>query len=227
VLVTPAPAPEPVPPDGAPGAPVADGAGVPDGVHEPLDRILTLPNVITTGRLLFLPLYLWLLLGKDDPLAAAVLLAALGATDWCDGYVARHTGQVSKLGKVLDPTADRIMFFVAIGGIIASGRVPLWFCLVVLVREVVVAAITVTITAMGAKPVDVTWFGKAGTFLLMFAFPLLLAGSADLAIAPLLLAAGWGCGLPGIALSYYAAFRYVPLWRVNLREGRAARRAAA
>ena len=222
--VTPAPAPEPVPPDGAAPAPASDA---PDGVHEPLDRILTLPNVITTGRLLFLPLYLWLLLGQDDPLAAAALLAALGATDWCDGYVARHTGQVSKLGKVLDPTADRIMFFVAIGGIIASGYVPLWFCLVVLVREVVVAAITVTITALGAKPVDVTWVGKAGTFLLMFAFPLLLAGAADVSFAPVLTVAGWGCALPGVVLSYYAALRYVPLWRVNLREGRAARRAAA
>ena len=222
--VTPAPAPEPVPPDGAAPAPASDA---PDGVHEPLDRILTLPNVITTGRLLFLPLYLWLLLGQDDPLAAAALLAALGATDWCDGYVARHTGQVSKLGKVLDPTADRIMFFVAIGGIIASGYVPLWFCLVVLVREVVVAAITVTITALGAKPVDVTWVGKAGTFLLMFAFPLLLAGASDVSFAPVLTVAGWGCALPGVVLSYYAALRYVPLWRVNLREGRAARRAAA
>jgi cardiolipin synthase len=205
----------------------ADGVDGPDGVDGSLDRILTVPNVITTGRLLFLPLYLWLLLGQQNRLAAAALLAAMGATDWCDGYVARRTGQVSNLGKVLDPTADRILFFVGIGGIMIDGSVPLWFCGVVLGREVVVAAITVVITALGAKPVDVTWFGKAGTFGLMFAFPLLLAGAAEGPLGPVLTALGWVAGLPGLVLSYYAAVLYVPKWRVNLREGRAARRAAS
>lgn len=210
--------PEPAPPGGA--------STPPDGVHEPLDRVWTLPNVITTGRLLFLPLYWWLLVGQGNRAAAAAVLALMGATDWCDGYVARHTGQVSRLGKVLDPTADRVMFFVGIVGIIVDGAVPLWFCLVVLGREVVVAAITVVITVLGAKPVDVTWFGKAGTFGLMFAFPLLLAGASDLSVAPVFTALGWLAGIPGLVLSYYAAVLYVPLWRENLRAARASRRAA-
>lgn len=210
--------PEPTSPEG--------GATPPDGVHEALDRVWTLPNVITTGRLLLLPLYWWLLVGQGNRAGAAAVLAVMGATDWCDGYVARHTGQVSKLGKVLDPTADRIMFFVGIVGIIVDGAVPLWFCLVVLGREVVVAAITVVITVLGAQPVEVTWFGKAGTFGLMFAFPLLLAGASDLAIAPVLAALGWLAGIPGLVLSYYAAVLYVPLWRENLRAARVARRAA-
>jgi cardiolipin synthase len=200
--------------------PVPDDA-VPPGEGD-LDRILTIPNAITVVRLGLLPVYLWLLFAQDNRVAAACLLAALGATDWCDGYIARHYNQVSNLGKVLDPTADRLLFFVGIGGIIAAGGAPLWFCIAVLVREVTVAAITVTITAMGAKPVDVTWFGKAGTFGLMFAFPLFLGGSSDAAIAPICTALAWVAGIPGIILSYYAAFRYVPLWRANLAEARAA-----
>ncbi len=89
-------------------------------------RILTVPNVITLVRLACLPLYLWLLLGRDNNAAAAVLLAALGATDWVDGYVARHFNQVSELGKILDPVADRLLFFVGIGGILAVGRRAAW-----------------------------------------------------------------------------------------------------
>lgn len=207
---------------GSSGASAVDGAAV---VDPRLDRILTVPNVITLVRLLCLPVFWWLLFSQQNRVAAAALLSVLGATDWVDGYIARHFGQVSNLGKVLDPTVDRLLFFVAIVGIIIDNSAPRWFCFLVLVREVVVAGITVVITALGAKPVDVTWFGKAGTFSLMFAFPLFLAGSSDLAIAPIFTAAAWIAAVPGLVFSYYAAFRYIPLWRVNLREGRA-RRAA-
>lgn len=190
------------------------------------DRLLTVPNLITVGRLAFLPLYLILLLSNDDRVAAAILLGVLGATDFLDGYVARHFNQVSSIGRLLDPTADRILFFVGIGGIIAVSGAPLWFAITVLVREVVVATITVTLTALGAEPVNVTWFGKAGTFALMFAFPCFLAGSSDTAVAPVFQVLGWVWGLPGLALSFYAAYRYIPMWSRALREGRA-RRAAA
>lgn len=211
-----------------PPVPLSDDAPAAAADPEPdpgLDRILTVPNVITLIRLLCLPVFWWLLFSQQNRAAAAALLAVLGATDWVDGYIARHFDQVSSLGKVLDPTADRLLFFVAIVGIVLDGSAPRWFCFVVLAREVVVASITVVITALGAKPVDVTWFGKAGTFGLMFAFPLFLAGSSDLAIAPLFTAAAWIAAVPGLVFSYYAAFRYVPLWRANLREGRL-RRAA-
>ena len=83
------------------------------------------------------------------------------------------------------------------------------------------------ITALGAKPVDVTWFGKAGTFSLMFAFPLFLAGSSDAALAPLFTALAWIAVPPGLVFSYYAAYCYVPQWRANLRDGRARRAAQA
>ena len=81
------------------------------------------------------------------------------------------------MGKVLDPVADRLLFFTAIVTIIIAGDAPLWFCIAVLVREVVVAVATLVLAALGARRIDVTWFGKAGTFGLMFAFPLFLAGA--------------------------------------------------
>jgi len=193
--------------------------------HGDPGRILTIPNLITLARLLCLPVFVWLLFARDDRVGAAVLLAVLGATDWCDGYIARHFNQVSNVGKILDPTADRVLFFVAISGILIADAAPRWFCIVVLVREVTVAAITVVITALGAKPVSVTWFGKAGTFGLMFAFPLFLAGSSDAGLAPIFTAAAYVAAVPGLVCSYYAAFLYVPEWRVNLREGRARRSA--
>jgi cardiolipin synthase len=204
------------------------GAGAQRSGAQPqadLDRIITIPNVLTLVRLLCLPVFWWLLFTQDNRLAAGILLAVLGATDWCDGYIARHFNQLSNFGKVFDPTADRLLFFVAIAAIIIDGSAPLWFCVAVLVREVLVAAVTVTVTALGAQPVAVTWFGKAGTFALMFAFPLFLGGASDAAIAPLLEALAWVAAVPGLVFSYYAAFGYIPRWRDNLRDGRA-RRAA-
>ena len=81
-------------------------------------------------------MFLCLLFGRDDRAAAAWLLAVLGATDWVDGYIARHFDQVSELGKILDPVADRLLFFVGVGGILIDGRCPVWFAVAVLVREV-------------------------------------------------------------------------------------------
>ena len=98
-----------------------------------------MPNVISVVRLACLPLFLWLLFGRDNRAAAAALLAVLGATDWIDGYIARHWNQVSDLGKILDPVADRLLFFVGVGGILVDGAVPVWFAWAVLVREVLVA----------------------------------------------------------------------------------------
>src|SRR4051794_27310564 len=142
------------------------------------DRILTVPNLITLVRLSCLPVFVWLLLGQENQAAAAALLATLGATDWVDGYVARHFHQVTTLGKVLDPVADRLLFFTAIVTIIISGDAPLCFCSAVLAREAAVGVATVVLAALGARRIDVTWFGKAGTFGLMFAFPLFLAGAS-------------------------------------------------
>ncbi len=198
-----------------------------DADEEGLDRILTVPNILTLIRLLCVPLFLWLLFAEDDRAAAAVLLAVLGSTDWVDGYVARHYGQVSNLGKILDPTADRIMLIVAVGAIVVDGSVPGWVAGVVLVREVLVGITAVAISVIGATRIDVTWVGKAGTFCNMFAFPMFLGGASDLAIADGLEIGAWCFVLPGMALSWYAAAGYVPLAAQAVREGRAARAAHA
>lgn len=185
-----------------------------------LDRIATVPNAITVLRLACLPLFLWLLFGEDDRASAAWLLGAIGVTDFLDGYVARHFDQASNLGKILDPVADRLLFFVGAGGILVDGSVPTWFAVVVLARETLVAAATLGLAALGARRIDVTWFGKAGTFGLMMAFPLFLAHESSLGWWQ-----GWAwiTGIPGLVLSLYAAVLYVPIAGAALREGRAER----
>lgn len=188
------------------------------------ERVVTLPNLITLVRLACLPVFLWLLFGLEDRAAAGWLLAALGITDWVDGYLARHLGQTSELGKVLDPVADRMLFLVGAGGILVDGSVPPWFGIVVLIRETLVGGTTVVLAMLGARRIDVTWWGKAGTFGLMMAFPLFLASHADLSWSDIADELAWATGAPGLALSLYAAVTYVPIARRALAEGRAARR---
>jgi cardiolipin synthase (CMP-forming) len=182
-----------------------------------LDRILTVPNVITVVRLCLLPVFLWLLFARDDRAYAAWLAAFLGTTDFLDGYIARHFHQESNLGKVLDPVADRLLFFVVGGGILVDGSVPWGFAVAVLAREVLVAGGTLALAAMGASRIDVTWFGKAGTLCLMIAFPLFLAHESALEWPQWI---AWAWGLLGLVLSWYAAVLYVPMARTALREGR-------
>jgi cardiolipin synthase len=201
----------------------------PDGAEEAVDtsRILTVPNVISLVRLLCLPLFVYLLFGRDNRAAAAVLLAVLGATDWIDGYIARRYHQVSDLGKILDPVADRLLFFVGVTCILIDGSVPVWFAVMVLVREAVVAITTVVLGLLGARRIDVTWWGKAGTFGLMFAFPLFLASESTVSWADTAGVLAWLTGIPGLVCSYIAWALYLPLGLKALREGRADRAALA
>ena len=159
----------------------------------------------------------------DDRWAAGWVLFLIGSTDWLDGYLARRLGQVSNVGKVLDPVADRLLFFVGVGSIIIDGSVPLWFAVAVLVREVAVAVGTLALAALGATRIDVTWYGKAATFALMGAFPAFLVGASDHATADGFRILAWTVGLPGLALAYWSALLYVPLGRKALAEGRTAR----
>jgi cardiolipin synthase len=185
------------------------------------DGVLTIPNVVSVVRLACVPLFLYLLFGRDNRAAAAYMLGALGATDWIDGYIARHFHQVSTLGKVLDPVADRIMLGVGIIAIMIDGSLPLWIGWLTLLREVLISAAVVVLAALGARRIDVTWAGKAGTFALMFAIPLFLGSHADnLGWQGLAGFLAWVCVIPGLILSWYAAIMYLPLSRVALREGR-------
>ena len=187
------------------------------------DRVLTLPNAVTVARLCLLPLFLWLLLGEHERYAAAWVLGVMGATDWVDGYLARHLHQVSAVGKVLDPVADRLLLLGGVAAILAVGAAPVWVAVVALAREGVVAAATVTLAAVGARRIDVTWFGKAGTFGLMVAFPLFLVGHSSAGWRGPAEVCAWVAAVPGMCLGVYALVLYVPLARQALTEGRAGR----
>lgn len=183
-------------------------------------RPFTIPNAMSVVRLLCVPWFVWLLFEADDRLGAAVLLGVLGATDWVDGWFARRFDQVSELGKILDPTADRLLMVTAVVSTWIDGSVPAWFAIVTLVREVLVSVAALVLGAMGASRIDVTWWGKTGTFFLMFAYPLLLAGASDSGIAEAFRVLGWLCAIPGLAIAWYAAATYVPLAREALGDGR-------
>jgi cardiolipin synthase len=186
----------------------------------PIDRIWTVPNVISVVRLMMIPVFLYLLFGRDNRAAAAGLLAFLGATDWVDGYIARHFDQTSTLGKILDPTADRLLLLVSVGAIIIDGAIPPTVAGLVLFREGAVAIAALVLAAMGARRIDVTWYGKAGTFGLMFAIPFFLASESTVGWRDTAEVLAWLCVIPGLVFGYIAAIQYIPLGRAALREGR-------
>ena len=181
----------------------------------------TVPNAITVARLLAVPVFLWFLFARDNRAAAAWILAVIGVTDWTDGYVARRFDQVSDVGKILDPVADRVVLLVTVGALLVDGAVPAWVAVLALVREAAVSVMGLTLGAMGARRIDVTYVGKTGSCLLMIAFPLFCAGSSTLSYAGLAQAVGWITAVPGLAISYYAALGYVPLARRAMAAGRA------
>ena len=179
----------------------------PEDVEVGVDRILTVPNVITLVRLACVPVFVWLLFGAHHQTASAVLLAVLGATDWVDGFVARRWHQVSTLGKVLDPTADRVLVGTAVISVIVVGAVPLWFGLLTVVREVLVSAAVLLLAALGAQRIDVLWVGKAGTFGLMFAYPTFLVAHGHAGWQHPVEIVAWLSAVPALTLAWIAADR--------------------
>lgn len=176
-----------------------------------LSGIWTVPNAFTFARLLCLPLFLYVLFGLEERMWAAWLLGALGATDWVDGKLARRLNQISEFGKVFDPTVDRLLFIVAITAIVVDGSMPLWFAVAVLAREILVGAMMVVATFVFHMPrIDVTYWGKLATFLLMFAVPGFLMGNSDIAGADWFTVAAWILGIPGLVLSYWTGVAYIP-----------------
>ncbi|HWF23714.1 MAG TPA: CDP-alcohol phosphatidyltransferase family protein [Acidimicrobiales bacterium] len=185
-----------------------------------LGRILTAPNLITMVRLACIPLFLWLLFGAHRQTAAAILLAVLGATDWVDGHVARRFHQVSTLGKVLDPVADRILVGTSVIAIIVYGAVPVWFGVATVAREAVVSVAVLVLASLGAKRIDVLWVGKAGTFALMFSYPAFLLGHGTAHWQTPIRDIAWVTGIIGLVLAWIAAGSYIPVARQALAEGR-------
>ncbi|HEY3724493.1 MAG TPA: CDP-alcohol phosphatidyltransferase family protein [Acidimicrobiia bacterium] len=191
--------------------------------------VWTIPNAISLARLAGVPVFLWLLLGEDRPVAAGILFAVLGATDWVDGYIARHFDQGSEVGKILDPVSDRVMLIAGAIGLLLSGDVPLWVGVLVLAREAALSVVTLILAAAGARRIDVQWVGKAGTLALMFALPgFVLVSALDAgALRDVIEVVTWLFTIGGLVLSYYAAARYVPMARAALADGRAAREVSA
>ncbi|MET0830983.1 MAG: CDP-alcohol phosphatidyltransferase family protein [Acidimicrobiia bacterium] len=128
--------------------------------------IVTIPNLVSLVRLLLVPLFLWLLLGADEVAAAGWLLAVIGSTDWVDGYLARRLGQVSEVGKMLDPVADRLAVVAAVIGGLIAGVLPGWFVWGLIVREVVVGALALYLGLRVGRRLEVRWLGKTATLVL-------------------------------------------------------------
>lgn len=206
-------------PDDA-AAPSEDAAALPDGPGAHADRVLTLPNAVTTLRLLGVAVFCWLLFGAGRQTAAAVLLGVLGATDWVDGQLARRLHQVSTVGKVLDPAADRVLVGTAVISVIAHGAVPLWFGVLTLAREVLVSGTVVALAALGARRIDVLWIGKAGTFGLMVAYPAFLLSHGTAGWQVPFRDVAWVAGGLGLVLAWFAAVAYLVPARRALAEGR-------
>lgn len=168
-----------------------------------------MPNAISAVRLACVPVFLWLLFGPGDTVAAASLLAFLGGTDWVDGWVARRYGQVSTLGKVLDPTADRVLLAAGAVGGLAYGAVPVWVFAVVFARETLVSIGALVLVVRRAPRMDVAWVGKAGVFGLMFALPLFLFGHSGLSWHAYPEDLAWVFAIPGMTLAWVALGGYI------------------
>lgn len=188
-----------------------------EGGEAPRLRIFTIPNLITALRLACLPVFCWLLLGEQRLTEAGLLLGGLGATDWLDGFLARKLGQSSKFGAVFDPVADRLLFFVSVTACAVGGHIPIWFCALVLARELLVSAGTLYLACKRVTWLGVNAYGKAGSFGLMFAVPLLILGASELEGARGIRLAGWVTGALFLVVAWYGAYLYLKPARAALK----------
>jgi cardiolipin synthase len=196
---------------------------VPPDEAAALARVWTLPNAITISRLGLLAAFVVALFPLHARLVAFILLGLTGSTDFLDGYVARHCNQVTTLGKIIDPSVDRIVVLVAIISGVVFGAVPIWLAAVVVGREALVSGAVLVLAALGAARIDVSWFGKAGTFGLMCAFPLFILAHGPGGWTRGVEIAAWVIVAPALAFSFYAMIIYVPLARNALATGRRVR----
>ncbi|MBQ1075981.1 CDP-alcohol phosphatidyltransferase family protein [Micromonospora sp. C31] len=173
------------------------------------DRVLTLPNVISFIRLLGVPLFLYLLLVARADVAAVVVLAVGGTTDWVDGWVARRMRQVSRLGELLDPLADRLYILATLLAFTARDVVPWQFTAALLARELLLIGSLAVLRRHGHGPPPVHYVGKTATFLLLAAFPVLLLAAAVPGAATAAGAIGWGLAWWGLVLYWVAGALYV------------------
>ena len=173
------------------------------------DRVLTLPNLLSFARLLGVPVFLWLILGPQADGLAVLLLMVSGFTDFLDGWIARRYHQISRLGQMLDPLADRLYIFATLLGLGLRDIVPWWLVALLVGRDVVLAMTLPILRRHGRGPLPVHYLGKAATFNLLYAFPLLLLGSGSGTAALVARVVGWAFAIWGTALYWWAGALYL------------------
>ena len=190
-----------------------------------LDRVVTIPNAISLLRLVVVAIALVVLFAAQERIVAGVLLGFAGVTDFLDGYVARRIGQVSKIGKLLDPTVDRMVLAASVLSIVIYGAVPIWIAAAVLARELLISVMAVVIAMAAGARIDVLWLGKASTFGFLLAFPLFLFGDGAGAFAHALRIGAYVVSVPALLASWLSILAYVPLARRALAASKSSREA--
>ena len=177
------------------------------------DRILTIPNILSFIRLLGVPLFLWLILVPEADGWAFVVLALSAVTDYLDGMIARALGQISRLGQLLDPIADRLYIAAPLLGLAIRAIIPWWLVVVLLGRDLVLAVVLALLKRRGITGLPVHFLGKAATFCLLFGLPLLLLGAGasgtGLGLPELARDLGWAFTIWGTALYWWAGLLYL------------------
>ena len=180
--------------------------------HVVTERLLTIPNVLSVLRLLGVPVFLWAIVAERDALALALLMLS-GVTDYLDGKIARRFNMESRLGQFLDPIADRLYILTTLVGLVWRDLIPVWLVVVILAREVVMALMLLYLRTKGQVGLPVHFVGKAATFNLLYAFPLLLLGAGEGVVATLADVFGWAFAIWGIGLYWWAGILYA--WQVR------------
>jgi len=190
-------------------------------------RVFTLPNLVSVLRLLGVPLFLYLLLVSHNDAWAIVVLAIGGGTDWVDGFLARRLGQVSRFGELLDPFVDRLYIVATLLALTVRGVLPWWFTAALLLREAVLVACLFVLRRYGFGPPPVHYVGKAATFILLFAMPVLLLAEVSESAAGWAYPSGWGLAWWALVLYWIAGAMYVVQVTRAVREARSPEVAAS
>ncbi|KJK57185.1 CDP-alcohol phosphatidyltransferase family protein [Saccharothrix sp. ST-888] len=177
------------------------------------DRVLTIPNLLSMGRLVGVPIFLWLILwpvfgGPRNDGWAIVVLMLSGISDYLDGKLARRWGQISRLGQILDPAADRLYVVSTLVGLTWREILPWWVTAILAARELFIASLLPILNRHGYGPLQTSFLGKAATFNLMYAFPLLLLGDGTTWLATPAEIVSWAFIWWGTTLYWWAAIMY-------------------
>lgn len=170
--------------------------------------IVTVPNILSFARIATIPLFCWLAANERTRVWGILLFAVVVSTDWVDGYVARRTGQVTELGRILDPVADRLAIAAGLVTFAIGGIFPFWAALLILLRDVVVVLGGAVLLWGRNIRVEVRGIGKIATFSLMAAIAWIAWGNAGGPLGDVLLVGGWLAYVVGIVEYYLAAGLY-------------------